>query len=108
MDPFNSLLHASSLGLRMLQGAGIGFMLILLFLVMADGARPEWGTFWMLRPLFVVTFAGAMGGAFYTFLDPWRRKGRFQRILANLISAMVFVFGIWIGSILGLDGTYWD
>lgn len=105
---FNHLIHSPLLGKCMLRGAGIGFLLISLFLVTADGARPEWGHLWMLRPLVVVPFAGAMGGLFYTFLDPWRRQGTWQRLLANALSVVVFIFGLWLGSVLGLDGTYWN
>ncbi len=105
---FTHLLHSPLLGKRMLRGAGIGFLLISLFLVTADGVQPEWGSLWMLRPLLVVPFAGAMGGLFYTFLDPWRRQGAWQRLVANVLSVVVFVIGLWLGSVLGLDGTYWN
>ena len=104
----SQLTDSPYLSKRMILGAGIGFLFISLFLITADGAKPEWGDFWMLRPLLIAPFAGAMGGVFYTFLDPWRQKGGHQKFLANLLSVVVFIFGLWIGSVLGLDGTYWD
>ncbi|MEJ2583894.1 MAG: hypothetical protein P8Z38_02260 [Robiginitalea sp.] len=104
----SQLMASPRLSKRIILGAGIGFLLISLFLILADGSQPEWGNFWMVRPLLVVPFAGAMGGVFYTFMDPWRRKGGIYSVMANLISVLVFLFGLWIGSVLGLDGTYWD
>ncbi|MDX1332392.1 MAG: potassium transporter KefB [Robiginitalea sp.] len=104
----SQLIKAPHLGNRMLLGAGVGFLFISLFLIMADGAKPEWGDFWMLRPLLIVPLATALGAAFYTFMDPWRQRGGYQQVLANLLSLMGFLFSLWIGSVLGLDGTYWD
>ena len=102
------LIDSPQLGKRMILGAGIGFLFISLFLVMAGGTKPEWGDFWMIRPLLVVPVATALGGAFYTFLDPWRRKGGYQQFLAELLGLLGFIFSLWIGTVLGLDGTYWD
>ncbi len=102
------LMGSPNLSKRMILGAGIGFLFISLFLIMADGAQPQWGDYWMLRPLGVVPLATALGAAFYTFLDPWRVKGGYQRILAELLGLLGFVFSLWIGTVLGLDGTYWD
>ncbi len=104
----SQLIQSPHLGKRMVLGAGIGFLFISLFLIMADGVRPEWGNYWMLRPLLVVPLATALGAAFYTFLDPWRRKGSYRKILAELLGLLGFVFSLWIGTVLGLDGTYWD
>jgi hypothetical protein len=83
-------------------------LFISFFLITGGGTKPEWGDFWMIRPLLVVPVATALGGAFYTFLDAWRRKGGYQQGLANLLSLPGFVCSLWIGAVLGLDGTYWD
>lgn len=104
----SQLTESPHLGKRMAWGAGTGFLFISIFLITADGAKPEWGSLWMVRPMLVVPFAGAMGGVFYTFLDPWRQKDGVPRILANLLGLLGFVFCLWIGSVLGLDGTYWN
>jgi ABC-type transport system involved in cytochrome c biogenesis permease subunit len=104
----SQLIDSPYLGKRMLWGAGVGFLFISLFLIMADGAKPEWGDYWMLRPLLIVPLATALGAAFYNFMDPWRQRGGYQQFLANLLSLLGFVFSLWIGSVLGLDGTYWD
>ena len=47
---------------RMLVGAGIGLLLISLFLLSAGEPNPEWGKLWMIRPLIIVPLAVAMGG----------------------------------------------
>ncbi len=91
-----------------LIGASIGLFLILLFLLPAGDPNPEWEKYWMIKPIIMVPFAGAVGGAFYHLMSPMRRKGGWNKIVANIISFIVFIFGLWIGSVLGLNGTYWN
>jgi hypothetical protein len=101
-------IHRGSLNKRMAQGAIIGLVLISAFLISAGKGRPEWGNWWMIRPLIIVPFAGAVGGAIYYYMDQVRSKGGWNRIVADLISIIIFLIGIWMGSILGLSGTYWN
>ena len=101
-------IHPASLTKRMLQGAGIALLLIIFFLSAAGEPNPEWGKLWMLRPLIIVPLSGAMGGVFYYFMDHMRYQGIWRKILANVLSLVVFIIALWMGTILGLDGTMWD
>ena len=101
-------IHSASLSKRMVQGAIIGLILISAFLITAGKGRPEWGNWWMIQPLIMVPFAGAMGGGIYYYMDEIRSKGGWNRITADLISFIIFVIGMWMGSVLGLHGTYWN
>lgn len=94
------------LGKRMLIGAGIGLLIISLFVFGVNDPDPTWGKFWRVRPLIVVPFAGAMGGLCNYFI--FRRLVGVNKIIPAILSAIVFLFGLWIGIILGLDGTLWD
>lgn len=101
-------LHTGSLTKRILQGAGIALILISAFLFPFDGAKPEWGNFWMIKPLVIVPLAGASGGVFYYWMDYLRIQGSWKKILANVLSLIGFLFVLWIGTVLGLNGTLWD
>lgn len=90
----------------LLMGAGIGFILIAAFLFSAGEGNPEWGN-WLVKPLIIVPFAGSVGGAFYYFMTQHFIKGG-RRILATVISVIVFFSCLWIGTVLGLNGTYWN
>lgn len=107
-ENLTATIHRGSLNKIMVQGAMIGLILISAFLISAGKGRPEWGNWWMIRPLIIVPFAGAVGGAIYYYMDQVRSKGGWNRIVADLISIIIFLIGIWMGSILGLSGTYWD
>jgi hypothetical protein len=101
-------IHPASLGKRMLQGAAIALILIIVFLLQAGEPNPDWPKLWMIRPLIIVPLAGAMGGVFYYFMDHLRYQGGWRKILANILSLVVYIIGLWLGTVLGLDGTMWD
>ena len=98
----------ASLAKPILIGAGIGLILISIFLSGVDDPNPEWGKYWMIRPLVVVTLAGACGGAFYYFMDLLSSQGKLNKTVAVLLSLVVYVIGLWMGTVLGLDGTLWN
>ena len=90
-----------------LVGAGIALVVISFFIFGSDHVKPEWGQYWRLRPLIVTSLAGACGGAFYAFMSYKSSRG-FNRTLAVVISLLVYVVCLWMGIVLGLDGTMWD
>jgi hypothetical protein len=107
-DQLKRPLHTAPIVKRALQGAGIAFVLISLFLLAAGEGNPEWPRFWFIRPLLVVPFAGAVGGGFYFFMDHLRYQGGWRKVIANIASVIVYIFGLWMGTVLGLDGTMWN
>lgn len=104
----NQNIHGASLTKRMLQGASIALVLIALFLSTVRNPDPSWPKLWMLRPLVVVPIAGALGGVFYYFMDHFRYMGGWKKIAAHFISLIGYLFLLWIGTVLGLDGTLWN
>jgi len=104
----NQNFHTGSVYKRMLQGGAVALVLIVLFLAGVDEPNPEWPKYWMVRPLIVVPIAGAMGGVFYYFMDFMRNGGLWSKIFANILSLLAYLVAIWMGSILGLDGTLWN
>ena len=97
-----------SLVKRVLVGAGIGLLLISLFLLSAGKPNPEWGKLWMIRPLIIVPLAGAMGGLCNYFIVHFHYQAGINKTIAMILSVIIFVIGLWLGIVLGLDGTMWD
>ncbi len=91
----------------MLIGAGIALLAISFFVFGVDEPNPEWGTYWMIRPLIITPLAGAVGGAFYAFIDYQSTRG-FNKTLATIFGFTIYIIGLWLGVVLGLDGTLWD
>jgi hypothetical protein len=100
-------IHPVPLGKLLLIGAGIGLILISLFLLNAGEPDPTWGKYWMVRPLVSVPLAGAAGGVFYYLMDGLRYWRGSRKILANVLSLLVFLLALWLGTVLGLAGTMW-
>jgi hypothetical protein len=101
-------IHPVSLGIRMLEGAGIALILILIFLLGAGEPDPDWHRLWMIRPLIIVPLAGALGGVHYYFMDHLRYQGGWKKVLSIFLSLLVYLIVLWLGTVLGLDGTWWD
>ncbi|MCW3117276.1 MAG: potassium transporter KefB [Chitinophagaceae bacterium] len=97
----------SSLGKRMLLGAGIALALITLFLLGAGEPNPEWDIILRYKAYFITPLAGALGAGFSWFIDPMRSRGGWRKVFAIFASVIVFVFALWIGTVLGFKGTYW-
>jgi hypothetical protein len=100
--------HATSAGKRMLHGAAIALILIGGFLLSAGEADPAWPKLWIMKPLIIVPLAGALGGLFYYNLDPLRHQGGWRTVLAFILSLIVYLIVLWLGVVLGLNGTMWD
>lgn len=93
---------------RMLIGGGIGLTFMVLFLSGANHPHPEWGEYWMIRPLVVITLAGATGAACYHKLDSWRQQFHWNKIVTIIAGLLIFIIGLWMGTVLGLAGTLWN
>ena len=96
-----------SLALRMAIGGLIGLLFIAVFLYPSE-PDPAWGPFWWVRPFIAVPVAGAMGGAFNYLISQQTFKRRWIKVVAIIFSVFVFFVALWMGSVVGLDGTYWD
>lgn len=104
----NHPIHPASVGKRMLQGAGIALILISVFLLSAGEPDPSWPNLWMMKPLIIVPLAGAVGGVFYYNMDDLRYQGGWRTALAIILSLIVYIIVLWLGTVLGLNGTWWD
>lgn len=107
----NAATHSDQHALRrrVLIGAGIATALILFFLITAGEPKPEWGSFWRIKPLIIVPLAGAFGGGLFHYIQQFvGGQKTWMRIAAFLIGALAFIFTLWIGTVLGLNGTYWN
>ena len=100
--------HPVPVGKRMLQGAVAGLVLIVFFLAGAGEPDPGWPKLWIIKPLLLVPAAGALGGVFYYNMDPLRHQGGWRTAFAYILSLLVFLLVLWLGTVLGLNGTMWD
>ncbi|TPE44451.1 potassium transporter KefB [Pontibacter mangrovi] len=103
----NKSMRSSSVVKPILVGAGIALLAISFFVFGVDNPHPEWGKYWMIRPLIITPLAGALGGAFYAFMEYQASRG-FNRTIAILLSIVVYFVGLWLGTVLGLAGTMWN
>lgn len=97
-----------SLTKQILIGASIGLTLIMLYLSTVREVDPAWGMYWMIRPILLMTFAGAMGGLCNYVIINFRSLVGFSKPVAIILSIVVFIMGLYMGFVLGLDGSLWN
>jgi len=91
----------------MLFGAGIALLLIMVFLLPVRNHDTAWGKYWMFRPLIIVPFAGAFGGLVCYFLNNIGYEG-WRKVSIVILSLIIYIIILWLGIVLGLDGTLWN
>ena len=97
-----------SLAKPIMLGAGIALILISFFVFGAGEPNPQWAKLWMIKPLIMVPVAGALGGAFYYFMDHLSSRGGLNKTVATILSLIVYIIVLWLGTVLGLNGTMWN
>ena len=93
---------------RALIGAAIGVVLVLFFVLRVDEPQASWPHLWWIRPLVITPIAGACGGIVTYFIHPSLFKEPWQKILAIIATVIVYVVALWMGFVLGMDGTMWN
>lgn len=101
-------INTAALAKRALIGGAIALVLISLFLSGVKHPNPYWPALWYLRPLIIVTLAGATGGIVYYFINHFGSRARWPRIAIVITSLLIYIVGLWMGTVLGLNGTLWD
>lgn len=86
--------------------AGLG--LISLFVFGVNDPDPEWGSYWRVRPLLLTPVVAGMGAVFAYLLFNRNPGSAFHKVVLTVLAVGAFLFSLWIGIILGLDGTLWD
>jgi membrane associated rhomboid family serine protease len=92
----------------MLGGALIAFGVIALFVFTVDEPHPSWPENWRLRPLIITPLAGAAGAVAAYLFQLLLSKSGWIRILIVFLSILGFLIALWMGIVLGLDGTLWN
>lgn len=104
----SSPVHSGSLAKRMLQGAGIALIVISAFLLSAGEPNPEWSKLYMVKPLILTPLVASLGGVLYYFLENLSSQGGWRKTLAIILSLVGYIIVLWMGTVLGLNGTYWN
>lgn len=91
-----------------IAGAVIALILISLLIFSVNTPKPEWGQHWYIRPLIVTPFITSIGGIALYLLNLKDFKSKIINLILLIMSILIFFFFLWIGTILGLDGTLWN
>lgn len=98
----------SRVGKNMFIGAVIGLIVISSFVFTVNQPDPSWGAVWRIRPLILTPLITAFGMLAFLLKDFVSPNTRTKQILVFLFSMACFFISLWLGIILGLDGTLWN
>ncbi|WP_416439081.1 hypothetical protein [Phnomibacter sp. MR] len=94
---------------RIITGASIALLLITVFILPSIlNPKPDWGNLWMIRPLLVVPIAGGLAAAIIHVLLGWQAKMKWPKLLVYFVCLLGYIIALWMGTVVGLDGTLWD
>ena len=62
----------------------------------------------MVRPLIIMPMAGVAGAVFFYLTDGIRQRGGWKKVAISILSLFVFMTALWMGVVLGLNGTMWN
>lgn len=105
------IVHQQSLVIRMLQGAALALLLLLLFFAFiayfSDGGLGVGK--WIFIPLTIVTFGGACGGVGFYLMDYLRYQGAWQKVATNILFVILYFPGLYFCLIFSLSLTgHWN
>jgi len=89
-------------------GYCIALICISLLIFSVANPNPVWGKNWFVKPLVITPIVGAIGGISFYIINCISFKNEALKFARIVISILVFLFYLWIGTILGLDGTLWN
>jgi hypothetical protein len=101
-------IFTSALRKRMMIGAGIGLLVISFFIFGAGHEKAAWGDYWRVKPLLLTPFIGAIAGLCFDATERLRQIDGWSGRLFTILSYIGYVLGLWIGIVLGLNGTMWN
>ena len=93
---------------RAITGAAIGMGFTLLFILTADNADPSWSKYWFIKPLLLTPFVTALGGTCFFYLEQIFFYNGWKKSIAMAIGVVGFIISLWLGMVLGFNGTYWN
>jgi hypothetical protein len=84
-------IHPKTLKQRMLQGAGVAFILIACFITFLSLASDQPFHYSILLPLLTVPIAGAFGGLLYYSLDNFRHQESWKKVVVNIVNLLFYI-----------------
>lgn len=92
---------------KMLLSATIGIIIAGSFVYSNTPYNDNWGHLWFIKPLILIPLSGSVGGALY-YLFTRYMQNVLPKWLLFAVGTLLFGISLWVGTILGLNGTYWN
>ena len=91
-----------------LLGFALGLFIASMLIHNVSFPKLSWGPNWYIKPMLVLSFVASIGSIPFYFANQYEASNHSKKILAYLGATLFLLFFIWIGIILGFDGTIWN
>lgn len=92
----------------MVIGLIFGLAIISLFVFTVSSPKEEWGNNWRMQPLILTPMIVAFGSLAFLANRIFKPQTKTAKTLLLIASIIAFIFSIWIGIVIGLNGTLWN
>lgn len=92
----------------MALGLILGLVIISLFVFGVNNPKQEWGTNWRMQPLILTPIVVAFGSLAFFANRIFMPQTKTAKVLLSVASIIAFIISIWLGIIIGLNGTLWN
>lgn len=91
----------------LLMSFAIGFFVITMMIFPIQNPKPEWGENWKIKPLIIVPLMSVIGSIPFYFTLIRKFKSSSNKFYSTIAAILLFLICLWLGIILGLNGTLW-
>lgn len=89
-------------------GFAIAFLLVFGLIVTVNNPNPVWGKNWFVKPLILTPTVAAFGGFAFYYLSSISFRNQWISIAKTIVSILAYIFFLWIGTVIGFNGTLWN
>ncbi len=105
----NSLINQPRMYPRfLLLGAGINLIINVLFITDLDTTNSAWSPFWMVKPLTLGPLITGLGAMLAFYVVKFLINQNISKYISYFSFVAIFIISIWLGIVLGFNGTLWD
>ncbi len=102
-------IKSKSVTTAIVLGFGVAFILVSALILSVNAPNPVWGKNWFVKPILLTPVIAAPGGGVFYLISRISFENQLLfKLLKALLCLLAYIFFLWIGTIIGFNGTLWN
>lgn len=89
-------------------GFAIAFVLVTALILSVNNPNPVWGKNWFVRPILLTPVIAATGAGVSYLISTISFRNQLFNLFKILLCLLAYIFFLWIGTVIGFNGTLWN